>query len=78
MDMMNGAGLMGQPNAFAQQVDSIDGTDQELYSKIDKMKKKRASIPPFVLKLSRYVLFIRWFSSLFIYSHFASSYCKFR
>ncbi|KAI5787267.1 hypothetical protein EDC01DRAFT_750049 [Geopyxis carbonaria] len=55
MDMIGGPGLMGQPNAFAQQVDAIDGTDQELYSKIDKMKKKRASIPPFVLKLSSFV-----------------------
>jgi heat shock transcription factor len=51
LNMMQG--MMGQSGAF-DQVTGMDATDRDLFSRIEKMKKKRANIPPFVLKLSRY------------------------
>lgn len=53
MGMMGQAGaLMQQPAAYGTQGEMLD---QDLFKRIDKMKKQRATIPPFVLKLSRYV-----------------------
>lgn len=52
MNMMGPSGLMQQSVPYGPQG---DGMDRKLYSEIDKMKKKRTNIPPFVLKLSRYV-----------------------
>ncbi|TGZ82942.1 hypothetical protein EX30DRAFT_347285 [Ascodesmis nigricans] len=53
MAMMGQAGsLMHQPGIYGLQNEL---NDPDLTMKIDKMKKKRASIPPFVLKLSSFV-----------------------
>lgn len=57
MSMMTGGGIglgqvIGPPG---QGNDGMDPFDRELQMRIEKMRKKRASIPPFVQKLSRYV-----------------------
>jgi heat shock transcription factor len=53
MNLMGGPGMMGLPAGFDQPVGAPDALDRDLYIRIENMKKKRASIPPFVLKLSR-------------------------
>lgn len=52
MNMMGSSGMMQQPVPYGAQMQ--DGMDRKLNNEIEKMKKKRTSIPPFVLKLSRY------------------------
>lgn len=57
MNMMGGVGSgigLGQVIGPPGQGDGMDPFDRELQMRIDKMRKKRASIPPFVQKLSRY------------------------
>lgn len=56
MNIMNVPGVMGGPHAQynQQMVGNADELDGNLVAKIQSMKKKRANIPPFVLKLSRY------------------------
>lgn len=56
MNMMGGVGGIGLGQAIGPpgQGDGMDPFDRELQMRIDKMRKKRASIPPFVQKLSRY------------------------
>lgn len=57
MGMMGVSGLgqvIGPPGQVGP--DGMDlAFDRELQMRIDKMRKKRATIPPFVQKLSRYV-----------------------
>jgi len=58
MNLLNGSGgttNMGQVMGPGPQSDGLDPFDRELHMRIEKMRKKRASIPPFVQKLSRYV-----------------------
>jgi heat shock transcription factor len=54
MNLMGTQGMMGSHSSFEQQVGTNDAIDRELFARIESMKKKRANIPPFVLKLSRY------------------------
>lgn len=58
MNMMGGVGGIGLGQAIGPpgQGDGMDPFDRELQMRIDKMRKKRASIPPFVQKLSRYAI----------------------
>ena len=46
---------MGQVMGPGPQSDGLDPFNRDLHMRIEKMRKKRASIPPFVQKLSRYV-----------------------
>jgi heat shock transcription factor len=58
MNLLNGtvgAANMGQVMGPAPPNDILDPFDRELNVRIEKMRKKRASIPPFVQKLSRLV-----------------------
>lgn len=58
MNLLNGSGgttNMGQVMGPGPQSDGLDPFDRDLHMRIEKMRKKRASIPPFVQKLSRYV-----------------------
>lgn len=69
MNLMGGSGMVALPTGFEQPVGAPDALDRDLYLRIENMKKKRASIPPFVLKLSRFVNdpktddLIRWSAS---------------
>lgn len=55
MGSVGGGGIgLGQVIGPPGQGDGMDPFDRELQMRIDKMRKKRASIPPFVQKLSRY------------------------
>ena len=57
MNIMNVPGVMGGPHTqYNQQMvgPPDEPPDGNLVAKIQSMKKKRANIPPFVLKLSRY------------------------
>ena len=58
MNIMNVPGVMGGPHTQynQQMVGNADELDGNLVAKIQSMKKKRANIPPFVLKLSRYAV----------------------
>ncbi|KAG0642568.1 hypothetical protein HOY80DRAFT_1036288 [Tuber brumale] len=69
MNLLNGSGgatNMGQVMGSGPQSDGLDPFDRELHMRIEKMRKKRASIPPFVQKLSSFVndpktdALIRW------------------
>lgn len=68
MGAAGGGGIgLGQVIGPPGQSDGLDSFDRELQMRIDKMRKKRASIPPFVQKLSRYVhLFFVFFILLFV------------
>ena len=58
INMLNGSGgttNMGQVMGPGPQSDGLDQFDRDIHMRIEKMRKKRASIPPFVQKLSRYV-----------------------